>query len=66
MNEFRFAKSSHSGPYGSGSCVEVALNVPGVRALRDSKHPNGPYLEVTPHTFAEFLSTVKSGALDHA
>ncbi|MEU4656733.1 DUF397 domain-containing protein [Streptomyces sp. NPDC023723] len=35
MNGFDFVKSSYSS--GSGECVEVARNVPGTVAVRDSK-----------------------------
>ena len=34
-------KSSYSGSNGGG-CVEVADNLPGLVAVRDSKDPNGP------------------------
>ena len=34
--------STRSG--GNGNCVEVAANLPGVVAVRDSKDPNGPVL----------------------
>ncbi|MFI0463450.1 DUF397 domain-containing protein [Saccharopolyspora sp. 5N102] len=33
-------KSSRSAS--GGECVEVALNIPGVTAIRDSKDPSGP------------------------
>lgn len=40
-------KSSRSGDSG-GQCVEVAANLPGVVAVRDSKDPSGPKLLFTP------------------
>jgi hypothetical protein len=40
-----WAKSSHSGP--NGNCVEVARNLPGIVAVRDSKNPGGPVLMLT-------------------
>lgn len=40
-----WTKSSHSGP--NGNCVEVARNLPGVVAVRDSKDPDSPVLIVT-------------------
>lgn len=55
---FEYRKSSHSGGSDSGSCVEVALNVPGVAAVRDSKDPHGPHLEFSTATFAAFLADV--------
>jgi uncharacterized protein DUF397 len=38
-------KSSRSSS-GGGQCVEVARNLPGVVAVRDSKNPNDPALVV--------------------
>ncbi|WP_419197636.1 DUF397 domain-containing protein [Microbispora hainanensis] len=40
-------KSSISGDNG-GQCVEVATNLPGTVAVRDSKDPGGPKLLFTP------------------
>ncbi|MFF0468312.1 DUF397 domain-containing protein [Micromonospora zamorensis] len=36
-------KSTRSGDNG-GNCVEIATNLPGVVAVRDSKDPDGPAL----------------------
>lgn len=44
MIEFCFRKSSHSEAH--GECIEVATNVPGVVAVRDSKVPAGPVVIV--------------------
>lgn len=44
MTKFRFIKSSHSTL--EADCVEVARNVPGVVAVRDSKDPAGPVVLV--------------------
>jgi hypothetical protein len=55
-------KSSYSGNNG-GNCVEVARNLPGAVALRDSKDPHGPVLVVTPEDWQAFTATVKAGAL---
>lgn len=41
-----------------GNCVEVASNLPGIVAVRDSKDPNGPALVVTPEAFAAFTNRV--------
>jgi hypothetical protein len=54
-------KSSRSQPSG-GECVEVGINAIG--AVRDSKHPDAPYLSFSPHAFAAFLSDVKQGKHD--
>lgn len=32
-----------------GACVEVARNLPGIVAVRDSKHRNGPVLIFAAH-----------------
>ncbi|MFC4588613.1 DUF397 domain-containing protein [Sphaerisporangium corydalis] len=48
----------------NGNCVEVASNLPGVIAIRDSKNPTGPSLSFAPGAWAAFLSGVKLGALD--
>ncbi|MFD7224504.1 DUF397 domain-containing protein [Streptomyces sp. NPDC059892] len=54
MPGFRFTKSSYSNP--SGECVEVAQNVPGTVAVRDSKNPTGPLLQLTPAAWSAFTS----------
>ena len=51
-------KSSRSG---SGNCVEVARNLPGVVAVRDSKDPAGPALAVTPEGWAAFTGSIRAG-----
>lgn len=56
---FEFRKSSYSGG-GSGTCVEVALNVPGTRAIRDSKNPAESPLFFDRRTFTAFLTAIKS------
>jgi hypothetical protein len=52
-------KSSYSGA--NGNCVEVARNLPGVVAVRDSKEPTGPALVLAPGQWQALLSTVRSG-----
>ncbi|MBB2912947.1 hypothetical protein FHS43_004242 [Streptosporangium becharense] len=56
-------KSSLSGDSG-GNCVEVAGNLPGVVAVRDSKNPTGPALTFTSGDWQTFLNAVKSGRFD--
>lgn len=51
-------KSTRSGGNG-GQCVEVASNLPGIVAVRDSKNPSGPALVVEPKAFAVFVASVK-------
>ncbi|MEU7839456.1 DUF397 domain-containing protein [Micromonospora sp. NPDC049114] len=52
-------KSTRSAGNG-GECVEVADNLPGVVAVRDSKDPLGPALTFTPIAWANFLSTTRT------
>jgi hypothetical protein len=53
-------KSSYSGGNG-GQCVEVARNLPGVVAVRDSKDPGGTKLVFTSAPWAVFAARVKAG-----
>ena len=59
----RWRKSSHSGNNG-GNCVEVARNLPGAVALRDSKDPEGPVLVFTPDEWRAFATGVRAGEFD--
>jgi Domain of unknown function (DUF397) len=51
--------SSYSSGNG-GNCVQVAMNVPDVVAVQDSKNP-GPALAVEPASFAAFTTAIKNG-----
>jgi hypothetical protein len=42
-----------------GNCVEVARNLPGVVAVRDSKDPDGPALAFTPAEWEAFTARLK-------
>ena len=42
-----------------GNCVEVARNLPGVVAVRDSKNPRGPALIFTPADWHAFTAGIK-------
>jgi hypothetical protein len=53
-------KSSYSSGNG-GACVEVACNLPGVVAVRDSKDPDGPNLAFGPDEWRAFTAGVKAG-----
>ncbi len=53
-------KSSRSGGNG-GQCVEVAGNLPGIVAVRDSKHRDGPVLTFTVREWQSFISGMKAG-----
>jgi Domain of unknown function (DUF397) len=56
-------KSSYSGTNG-GACVEIAANLPGIVAVRDSKNPEGPALLVTPEAFEALTAGVRAGEFD--
>ena len=52
-------RSSHN-----GGCVEIAANLPGVTAVRDSKRPEGGAHVVGRVAFARFLADIKGGRYD--
>jgi hypothetical protein len=52
-------RSSHN-----GGCVEIAVNLEGVTAVRDSKRPEGGAHVVGRAAFAVFLADVKDGRYD--
>jgi hypothetical protein len=56
-------KSSYSGGNG-GQCVEVATNLPGIVAVRDSKNPDGPKVIFTPAEWTAFVSGVRDGEFE--
>ncbi len=58
-------KSSRSSGNG-GQCVEVARNLPGIVAIRDSKNPDGPALVISPEAFRQFTAALRSAELDPA
>ncbi|MEU0517871.1 DUF397 domain-containing protein [Streptosporangium sp. NPDC006007] len=58
----KFRKSSFSGGT-TDNCVEVATNLPGVVAVRDSKDPSGSVLVFAPAVWRDFLRGVRAGDL---
>lgn len=44
---------------GNGNCVEVAVNLPGAVAVRDSKDPAGPTLTFTPGAWHAFTARLR-------
>ena len=58
LSRAEWHKSSYSGQ--SGNCVEVARNLPGLVAVRDSKQPDGAKLLVSPETWRVFISGVRA------
>jgi hypothetical protein len=60
LSQAAWRKSSYSGPTG-GNCVEVASNLPGIVALRDSKDRQGPVLTFTEDEWRAFLQGARAG-----
>ena len=54
--------STRSG--GNGNCVEVAANLPGVVAVRDSKDRTGPVLTFGHADWKVFTAQLRKPALD--
>ncbi|WP_279345351.1 DUF397 domain-containing protein [Streptomyces sp. AP-93] len=53
---FEFKKSSYSEGQVNSECVEVATNVAGTVAVRDSKQDDGPVIRVTATAWAAFAA----------
>ena len=58
LDRAEWRKSSFSGGSG-GNCVDVATNLPGLIAVRDSKDPDGPVLTLTPAQWRSFAAGLK-------
>jgi hypothetical protein len=65
LTHAEWRKSTRSGSNG-GACVEVARNLHGIVAVRDSKNPNGPVLTIGPTGWRDFIEDVKAGQHDPA
>lgn len=52
-----WCKSTFSNGSG-GACIEVARNLPGIVAVRDSKDPSGPNLIVSHAAWHTFLADI--------
>jgi hypothetical protein len=63
LDRARWCTSSYSGTNG-GACVEVARNLPGIVAVRDSKDRTGPVLTFSPAQWDAFTTRLRSGELD--
>lgn len=61
LNAAIWRKSTRSG--NGGNCVEVADNVAGVVAVRDSKDPDGPALTFTPRMWGTFTALLRNGEI---
>jgi hypothetical protein len=55
----QWRKSTRSGD-NNGNCVEVADNLPGLVAVRDSKDPSGPALTFSPTAWTHFVRSTKT------
>jgi Domain of unknown function (DUF397) len=62
LDRAQWRTSSYSGTNG-GACVEVARNLPGIVAVRDSKDRTGPTLTFSPAQWDAFTAGVRSGVL---
>jgi len=62
LRRAQWRTSTYSG--GNGSCVEVASNLPGIVAVRDSKDRSGPKLAVSDQTWSAFVQGIKQGEFD--
>ncbi len=56
---WRTSRFSNNG----GACVEVADNLLGIVAVRDSKDRNGPVLVLTSAQWMEFTAGIRAGEL---
>ncbi len=63
LSQAKWRKAGRSNGANTG-CVEIASNLPGVTAVRDSKRPEAGAHVVARSVFAVFLRDVKSGRYD--
>ena len=54
-------KSTRSNGSG-GNCVEVARNIPGIVAVRDSKNPDGPVLIIGRDEWVRLITRLRATA----
>jgi Domain of unknown function (DUF397) len=57
LSRAEWRKSSYSGQ--DGNCVEVARNLPGLVAVRDSEKPDGVKLVISQETWRVFLKSLR-------
>jgi len=62
LRRAEWRKSTYSA--NGSTCVEVALNLPEIVVIRDSKDPGGPVLSFGPEEWAAFIAGAKSGEFD--
>jgi hypothetical protein len=63
LSQALFRKAARSNGANTG-CVEIAANLPGVTAMRDSTRPEAGAHVVTRDAFSAFLNDVKAGRYD--
>jgi hypothetical protein len=61
LRRAEWRKSTYSA--NGSTCVEVARNLPGIVAVRDSKNPHGPALIFAPAEWEAFTAGIRSGEL---
>ena len=61
--EFQFVRAAACRDPKVGNCVEVATNVAGVVAIRESEQP-GAVVMTTPEKWQTFLEGVRAGDFD--
>jgi hypothetical protein len=59
LSQTVWRKSSYSN--GQANCVEVARNMPGIVAVRDSKDPRGEILRVSREEWRAFIVGLSEG-----
>jgi len=64
LSRAQWRKSSFSSA--NGQCVEVAINLPGVVAVRDSKAPEAATLVISAAEWQAFVTGVKHGEFNLA
>lgn len=65
LSRAEWRKASYSSTNG-GNCVEVAANLPGAVAVRDSKDRGGPVLVFAADRWAAFTAGVRGGEFELA
>ncbi|MGA5217328.1 DUF397 domain-containing protein [Streptomyces cinereoruber] len=63
LPEFEFVKTAACRDQRVGNCPEIALNVPGVVALRDSNRPD-MVVTYTAAEWADLTAAIKGGEFD--
>jgi Domain of unknown function (DUF397) len=59
LSRAQWKKSSYSG--NNGNCVEVAINLPDLVAIRDSKNSDGSRLLMSAASWRVFVRDLKAG-----